>query len=946
MTREELAVHLATADAAEQAVLLKEHSELLDPEFASALKSILYDARETNPKLARGSATALRQIANLTNNPEIMAIAFWMEGIVALELDGQAEQAVAKLDEAAKRFSELDQPLQIASVQVGKLYALALLGRYNEALECGLGARDVFLAHGDILSTGKIEKNIGNLYYRRDRYQEAEHFYRAALARFEAAGDERLTVLIDTNLATALIYQHKFRDAEALYHQALARAESAGLTVMQAIIECDLGCLALFRGRYNQALDYLERSRRRYAALGMEHESAIAEQELADAYLELNLAPEAAAIYARVIPTFAELGMRAEQSRALSSHARASLLLGRVKESRSLLAEARALYKAEGNQVGEAMVALTEAQLYHAEKNYTDAAASALRAEAALLEAGSWERFLLARWLRGESARASGTEASARSLFESTLNDSELRSLPQIAQRCYTSLGLLAASTGNKHAAEVYFKKAINLIEELRLLLPSDEFRTAFVADKLIPYKELARLCLEDENPERVTEAFNYIERARSRALLEMLGGSLQTRLRPRDEFEAEEIARLQEMREELNWFYTQLNRPPTVDAKQAQAARSIMVEAVRERESRVLEMFRHIEQASESVTRLTEPLDIARLQNELGPNAALVEYFALDGELMAFVVTDEGVEAIRHLGCEDEMNAMIERLRFQINSLKFGSTQIRKHMQQITERARHYLSLLYDTLLRPLEDHIGLRRLVVVPHRALHYVPFHALHDGEQHVIEKREVCYTPAASVLMQSIDAPRHPRRRALMLAVPDENAPKVLDEVRAIAPLFDEAVTFIESKATIKSLNENASSADILHLACHGQFRADNPLFSSLRLADGWLTVRDASALDLNCELVTLSACETGTSAVAPGEELIGLARGFFAAGARALLATLWTVADEEAAQLMTDFYTHLLAGASPSAALRAAQRAMLAHQPHPFFWSPFVLMGRW
>jgi CHAT domain-containing protein len=946
MTREELAARLSAADTAEQTALLKEHTDLLDPELASALKSLLYDARDNNPLLARGAAIALKQVANLTRDAEVIAVAIWMEGIVALELDGHAEEAVAKLDEAANRFNALEQSLQVASVQVGKLYALALLGRYNEALECGLGARDVFLAHGDMLSTGKIEKNIGNLYYRRDRYQEAEHFYRAALARFEAAGDERMTVLIDTNLATALIYQHKFRDAEALYHQALTRAESAGLTVMQAIIECDLGCLALFRGRYNQALDYLERSRRRYVALGMEHESAIAEQELADAYLELNLAPEAAAIYTRVIPTFAELGMRAEQSRALSSHARASLLLGRVKESRSLLAEARALYKAEGNQVGEAMVALTEAQLYHSEKNYSAAAASALRAEAPLLEAGSWERFLLARWLRGESARACGSEPSARTLFESTLHDSKLRSLPQIAQRCHTSLGLLAATAGDTHSAESHLKKAIRLIEELRLLLPSDEFRTAFVADKLIPYKEIARLCLEDKSRDRATEALIYIERARSRALLEMLGGSLQTRLRPRDEFEAEEIARLQEMREELNWFYTQLNRPPTMEAKQAQATRSIMVEAVRERESRMLEMFRHIEQTSESAMRLVEPLDITRLQNELGHDTALVEYFALDGELMAFVVTDEGVEAIRHIGCEAETNALIERLRFQINSLRFGSKQIRKHMDQITERARHYLGLLYDTLLRPVEDHIGQRRLIVVPHRALHYVPFHALYDGAQHVIEQREVCYTPAASVLLQCLDAPRRSMHRALMLAVSDESAPKVIDEVRAIAPLFDEAVALVEDEATIKALNTNASSADVVHFACHGQFRADNPLFSSLRLADGWLAVRDASALDLRCELVTLSACETGTSAVAPGEELIGLARGFFAAGAPTLLATLWTVADEESSQLMTDFYTHLLAGMSPSAALRAAQCAMLQYQPHPFFWSPFVLMGRW
>jgi CHAT domain-containing protein len=134
--------------------------------------------------------------------------------------------------------------------------------------------------------------------------------------------------------------------------------------------------------------------------------------------------------------------------------------------------------------------------------------------------------------------------------------------------------------------------------------------------------------------------------------------------------------------------------------------------------------------------------------------------------------------------------------------------------------------------------------------------------------------------------------------------------------------------------------------VLHLACHGQFRPDNPLFSSLRLGDGWLTVYDAYALEIDCGLVTLSACETGLSAIAPGDELIGLARAFFSTGTPSLLVSLWNADDESTASLMRAFYTRLRAGDRPAAALRHAQRALLEHQPHPFFWSPFVLLGRW
>ncbi len=190
---------------------------------------------------------------------------------------------------------------------------------------------------------------------------------------------------------------------------------------------------------------------------------------------------------------------------------------------------------------------------------------------------------------------------------------------------------------------------------------------------------------------------------------------------------------------------------------------------------------------------------------------------------------------------------------------------------------ACHYLHTLYD-LLRPIVPYLGQRRLLIVPHRSLHYVPFHALYDGAQYVIEQREVCLAPSASVLQYCLAQPDQPTRRAVLCGVPDAQTPRVRDEVQAIAPLFPQSELLLDDEVTLGTLRERAAHADILHLACHGQFRPDNPLFSSLQLADGWLTVRDAYSFELACKLVTLSACETGVSAIAPGDELIGLACG--------------------------------------------------------------------
>jgi CHAT domain-containing protein/tetratricopeptide (TPR) repeat protein len=944
MNRAELATRLAsTEDEAEQRALLAAHPALADAQLGDLLKDIALEGWSGEPARAQRAAHALRLLSSVNADSEVAALAAWAGAISAL-IEGHMSLALDELDAAESRFLSLGRPETAAATQTSKLIALAMLGRYDEAIECGLRARAVLDAHGNQLAAGVIEQNIGNIYVRRDRYEEGERFMEQARGRFRVLGDQRRLAQIENSLALNYTFRHKFRAAEELYGQALARAEAAGLAVTQAEIEANLGNLALFQGRYDRALDYLERSRRRYATLGMSHQSAIAELELADAYLELNLAPEAAAIYDRVIPTFAGLGMRAEQARALAQAARAALLLDRAAAAHRLLEEARSLFAAEGNLVGEAQVTLTEAQLRHAEGDHAATAVLAAQAEAPLAHAGSWRRTLLARWLRGEAARAQGQERLAHILLEMTLRESEAQALPQVAERCHTSLGLLAASRGDARGAEESFKRAVALIEDLRAPLPAEEFRTAFVADKLAPYDELVRLCLAAPAHGRVAEAFSYMERARSRALAEMMSGALAVHPRAPDEFDAGLLAQLERLREELNWFYSQLNRERAPDP----AAMQALDEAVREREARTLEIMRQLQQRGGHAISLdrAEQLDVDALRRDLGPDTALVEYTTLGEELLAFVVTSGGVEVVRRLAREAEVNEALAQFRFQIGSLRYGSARMRAHLAPLTARARHYLGVLHRLLLRPVEQMVGARRLVVVPHRALHYVPFHALHDGEAYAVERREVSYAPSAGVLRHSLSKPEPTGGRALLMGVADEQTPRVRDEIRTLAPLFPGAAALLDAEATVERLRRLAPTADVLHLACHGQFRPDSPLFSSLKLGDGWFTARDAYTLDFRGRLVTLSACETGVNAVAPGDELLGMVRGFFSAGAPTLLLSLWTVDDEATADLMTDFYTSLGTGQRPAAALRAAQLKQLRERPHPFFWSPFVLLGRW
>lgn len=948
MDQAQLAAQLAEADDAQRAVLLQQHAALLGVALAHTLKQV-FDANESsNPSRAIGSAAALTAVANMLNDSEARALAAWTAGMAA-QLDGRLEDSVTLLADAEARFLALAQPHTAASTQVSQLIGLAMLGRYDEAIATGLQARDVFLAHNDMLAAGKIEQNLGNVYRRREQYGEAEHSYRAAYKRFEILLNQKELAKVENNLANVLSAQHDFRTAELLLTQALMRAEAATLDVTQAEIECNIGSLALFQGKYDQALDYLERSRRKYAALNMCHESAIAEQEIADAYLELNLVPEAAAMYERVVPTLNQLGMRAEQARALAYHGRAALAQGQLDRARELLAEARTLYEAEENIVGAALVRLTEAQILYVEGHFVAAATAAAEAERPLTDAGAWVRLLTTRWLRGEATRAAGQHDEARGVLHQTLQDAQHQGVPQIAQRCHTSLGLLAAATGDTQGAEAAFKQAAALIETMRAPLPAEDFRTAFVADKLTPYAELVRLCLADGSTVRVHEALDYVERSRSRALVDMLGGALERSPNPDDPAEAALLARLQALREDLNWFYNQANRPPDGETTRGAAAMTEIHTEIRDREGQVLELTRQLQQhgGTQRVDgQEDDALDLAQLQRNLGTHTAVVEYFTLDDEVLAFVVTDQAVNVVRHLARVEQVEAPLQQLRFQIDALRHGARHMRRHLPSLTTRTQQHLRVLHNLLIMPLAPLLGERRLAIVPHRSLHYVPFHALYDGIHYLIETREVCYAPSANVLQHCLAQPRRQLQRAVVFGVPDAQIPHVRGEVAAITPLFDGTVTLLDDQATIAALHKHAPAADVLHLACHGYFRPDNPLFSSLRLHDEWLTVRDAASLDLHCGLVTLSACETGISAVAPGDELIGLARGFLRAGTPSLLVSLWTVDDEATAQLMNTFYTRLRAGDGPAAALRHAQRALIITNPHPYFWSPFVLLGSW
>ncbi len=932
---------LQTSDKRKHLALLKTHSDLIDLQLAIDLKNTCYNSWTTKPQKTRNAAKSLSVLYRIFPNEEIRALANWVQGIAFLT-DGKMENAINELDASAETFKSLSQSYEAAQTQVSKLYALALLGRYDEAILTGKAALKIFQQHKELLPSGKIEMNLGIIASRRGNHAKAGKLFLSARKKFIKLNEKAWLAMCENDLAITYSGLNDFRSAEKFYAQALESARHAKMLVTEAEIEASMGNLALFRGRFDEALRFLELSRQKYEELKMPHQTAIAELEIADIYLELNLAAEAFEIYEKVSRSFHRLKLQGEEARARANFAKAALLKNQTKKAKSELKKSARLYFLEKNLNGAASVKLTEASLGLSRKEYKNALKSILEAEKLVSKTENRRLKLIARWLHGEILRNLNKLKIAERILTETLSEALKNEQSNLAQFCLNSLGNLALQTKDNGNAKKYFGKAVKMIEMLRAPLPAEEFRMAFLADKLAPFESLAKIYISENNLEK---AFLFTEKARARTLMESLSVTaakphLGAKLSKSEQ-------KLQDVREELNWFYSRLNRDKSQESEKLQLQKE-----AKKREKQIAGLMRQIESTRVNTAEdnanfriLGNRNDLRILQKKLGKQTVLIEFVKLDDSLSAYVVREGNVDFATNLTNDNEVFALMEGLQFQFGALSYGTHNLVAFVEELKKRADLYLRKLYEKLIKPLEDFIGTRDLVIVPAGVTHYVPFHALRgEDEKYLIETREISYSPSAAIWRILKEKPVKTFNNALLIGFADEKIPLVNEEILALQNIFPDTTSFIGVKATFAAFAENAPYADLLHIACHGQFRPDSPLFSSLHLADGWITVRDICSQRLAASLVTLSACETGLSKIFAGDEILGIARGFLAAGASSLIVSLWNVNDEATGKLMATLYDRIQRGEAPTASIRNAQLEFIRRGEHPYLWAPFVLIG--
>jgi CHAT domain-containing protein len=552
--------------------------------------------------------------------------------------------------------------------------------------------------------------------------------------------------------------------------------------------------------------------------------------------------------------------------------------------------------------------------------------------------------------------------------LQKALGFAESLGYPQVIQLASSQMGNLLREANRNSEAISYYEKAIASIELTRSQLESEEFRSGFFESTLTTYANIIRAHLDQKS---VGEAFNYNERARSRAFLDVLGSKVQlARSGTILEHERALQARIGVLRAMME--------AEEADPEQARRLRKELAEAQQDYNEFLAKVRK--ENKEQASLMNVEPLALKQVQELLDPEVTMLEYFVVGGSVYLWVVEKDRLRYVN--------------IRLNRKDLVSKVTSLRDTIYQISEKERFdALSReLYRLLIEPALPHIRGKELLIVPHDVLHYLPFQTLLSPQgKFLIQDYPLYYISSASLLQFTKEKRRAGKGdKVLALGNPDLGDPRMnLQfaelEAKEIQGLYPQSTVLLKREATEEKTKTFSPQNDIIHFATHAELSEEDPLSSAILLAkagkeDGRLEVREIFGMDLKANLVVLSACETGLGKLSSGDELVGLTRAFIYAGTPSVVASLWNVEDSSTAALMASFYKNLKT-MSKVEALRQAQLQLIRGEArsdllarrgiggvgklgevpapnsqsltpipasiptsHPYFWAPFILVG--
>lgn len=470
------------------------------------------------------------------------------------------------------------------------------------------------------------------------------------------------------------------------------------------------------------------------------------------------------------------------------------------------------------------------------------------------------------------------------------------------------------------------FDLGLEQLEHRRRQLSRDELKVALAGSQNTHflYAYAARAAMKASQPEN---AFRYAELGKARGLLDLMA---ENRYQASNNPEAQQITlQLRETDARRSVLTGQLAKERSSQAPDPALLQLLSTE-IAEADAQRLRLEQELARYATGATPLRQEMIawpdgsaspdhnnapekrlIETVSAALEPGELLVEYLLAGDDLLVWAVRRDGLAGAEAFKVESWIiKSEISRLR-----------------QALTDRQtwETLAQALADRLLTPIATPLrAARKVIFVPHGALHTLPFQVLPFDGRPLGLTRTLSYLPAAGALELLEKAPDLSNAHILAVGNPTGDLPAAAVEARLVARQYGaEALT--GAAATEAAVRERLPYANLLHLATHGNLSEDAPMQSSLSLAGGQqLTLHELMGIRLNAALVVLSACDTGRGAHTGGDDVLGLARGLIAGGARSAVVSLWPVDDASTALLMEHFYSRLKTGHPPAPALHLAQ----------------------
>ena len=918
-------------------------------------------------------ATTLNNIGSVYSDlgEKQQALGFYNQALPLLRAVGDRRGEATTLNNIGSVYSDLGEKQQA-------------LGFYNQALP-------LLRAVGDRRGEASTLSNIGKVYSDSGEKQQALEFYNQALPLRRAVGDRGGEASTLTGIGSVYSDLGEKQKALEFYNQALPLRRAVGDRGGEATTLNNIGAVYNSLGEKQQALEFFNQALLLLRAVGEQGGEAATLSNIGGVYSDLGEEDKALEFYNQALLLSQAVGDRGGEATTLNNIGLIYDDLGEKDKALEFYNQALPLLRAVGDRGGEATTLTNIGAVYNSlgEKQQ----ALEFYNQALLLSQAVGDRGGEAATLNNIGAvyNSLGEKQQALEFYNQALplrravgdRDGEATTLSNIA--------FLQRSQGNLDEALSQIEAAIKIIEDLRTKIGSQELRASYFATVQNYYQFYIDLLMQlhQQNPNQGydAKALQASESARARSLVEQLteaGLDLKTGLAPA--LAAEEKRLTQALNAADQKRLNLVNDP--------QGYSNADLEAVKAEIDALLQQLQTLEakirQANPAYANLKypQPLTLEEIQSKiLDDNTLLLQYALGEERSYLFLVSKTDLKTYE-LPAKAEIEAAVEQYRALLQSPNFTNLSQGQKLSQM--------------LLGPIAGELKGQRLAIVGNGKLQLLPFAALPWGSganlAPLLASHEIVTLPSATslavqrqqwqnrpaatqavaVLADPVFKANDPRlgNNSLQADAGDlsqfdslirnscgdfERLPHTATEAEQILALVPDAQEF--SALGFEANYATATSPhlrdyQIVHFATHGCIQ-DNPLLSNLALsffdANGQkaetslLKLQDIYNLELNADLVVLSACQTGTGKEVQGEGVVGLTRGFMYAGARRVTVSLWSVNDRATASLMSDYYRQMLErGLDPAAALRQAQLAMWQSESYraPYYWAAFTLQGDW